>query len=154
MSADWGLSIETLRTNVVTQSDSWTATWTPGLMTVTPAQPDPAGGTAATLFHSSGNQPSNYFQCGGGAISAWLHGVGTPGDPEPPGGPLAYAHFRHKDKDTWLDVIGTTWARYSIKNNGNEYGAIVLETRDSPPGAGAILGPTEVAAYAGQVEPN
>jgi hypothetical protein len=160
MQTDWGLSIESERKNVVRYSDSWNDMWIyltgMNAMMPTPMQVDPSGGMKATLFQSSGDQASAYLTVTGRVVSAWLRGEGSPGDPEPIGGDLSFAHFRHVDAPgaPFVEVNSTTWTRYSFTNAMNENGSIVLETRDRPSGAGRILGPTQTVAYAGQVEPN
>jgi hypothetical protein len=164
MPNDWGLSIESARRNLVRFSDSWANGMTQywqyltgnGDMAYMTMQVDPAGGMAATLFQSTGDQASAYVTVTGRTASGWFRGQGMPGDPAPTGGDLSFAHFRHVDAPmkAYTEVTSTEWTRYSITNAMNENGSIVLETRDRPQGAGVISTPTEILAYGAQVEPD
>lgn len=147
----WGLSIEAKRTNEVTDSDSWKGmNWLPSSMTQAPSEePDPAGGKAASLFSSKGQQASTYHvKITGRVASAWLRGGAT--------GAAPYAHFRHFGGmgAPYADVQSTTWARYSIAHEANIAGEVALETRPLPPPAPPITMATDVHAYGAQVEPD
>jgi hypothetical protein len=147
----WGLSIESARTNKVTDSDSWKgANWVPFNMTQTAsAETDPTGGTAASLFSSKGNQASTYHaKINGRVASAWLRGGAV--------GSAPYAHFRHFGGAgaPYADVTSTSWARYSIMHPMNTDGEVALETRGVPMPAKAIPMATDILAFGAQVEPD
>jgi hypothetical protein len=147
----WGLSVESARTNRVTNSGSWTGkNWLPFTMAQTPSKdPDPTGGTAAAMFVSTGNQASTYHaKINGRAASAWLRGGAV--------GAAPFAHFRHLGEmgAPYVDVESTAWARYSIVHTKNTDGEIALETRPIPAPAQTITTPTEIHAYGAQLEPD
>jgi hypothetical protein len=140
----WGLSVESARTNVVLDSDTWTGTnWpiNPNYgMAATPMQSDPAGTKLAVRFDSTGNQESsnNKTYANGGVASAWLYGAA---------GSAPYAHFHAGDK--WIDVTDMKWTRYSLAAGA---GPLFITTRDDPPGAGVINGNTSTVTFGMQLE--
>lgn len=147
----WGLSIESARTNRVTDSDAWKGTsWIPFQMTQSGSnEPDPTGGMAATMFASKGVQASTYHvKINGQSVSAWLRGGPT--------GSAPYAHFRHFGElgAPYVDVDGTTWKRYAFAHAANTDGEVALETRAIPLPAKEITVPTDILAFGAQVEPD
>jgi hypothetical protein len=165
----WGLSIESERTNNVINSDSWNVGWNasgnPAVdMDIETGIDDPAGGKNATKFLSNGNEYSRYYNVNARVISAWLRGEGFAGSgcfkPGPDGkanqlAPEAcYSHFSQQDATgLYKNVSITQWRRLSIVHPTNVSDALALETRNVPPGAGAILTQTETVAFAAQGEP-
>lgn len=142
----YGLSVESARTNLVSGSDAWSgAKWGSGSMTAKGSAADPAGGTAATTFSSTGDQYSNYTAPPvlSRAASSWLRGDA---------GAAPYAHFRHHISGPFMDINTTEWRRYSVVQAKDEVAEVALETRDRPVGAGVIAGATSFAAFGAQME--
>ena len=134
----WGLSVECARTQMCYQSESFTgAQWGTGTATVTTGQVDPAGGTLATRFASSGGQFSNYSASPGSwrVTSAWVKGVA---------GSAPYGHFRSANAAPWYDVVSGQWTRVDIVNAADAVGTPNVEMRNIPAGAGLISGATTV----------
>ncbi len=148
----WGLSIESQRTNQVSQSDSWTvgnSDWKPSNgMTVTTGQSDPANGNGATRFDSPASAAgwySNYFQADARVASSWAKGVTAANPP--------YAHFRWREYHQ--DIQTTAWTRYRLSHrtvDGITNDPLNLETRDVPKGATAITQATTTDVYGAQLE--
>lgn len=145
----WGLSVESRRRNQIKGSDSWNGTtWNesgPALrMKRTEGQTDPAGGSAAVKFDSTGNQRSSRTSVPQGYASAWLMGTGMP--------PLAHFVIDNGGASwgyhTLNEVIG--WRRYSA---GIGSGGFLLSTEGNAlSGASAITEPTTIHAFGAQHE--
>jgi hypothetical protein len=173
--AKWGLSVETLRTNNVLQSDSWRIQvnqygWIPSQsnasenldLSTNELDPNVSGPNDATKFSTTmvpypSGQHSRYFLVNGRVISTWVRGQGvaSPGcvDPQTMTDELCYAHFRHKDAaGLYANVKSDKWHRLSLVNSKSEAAALVLETRDVPMGAGVLALPVSFVAYGAQAE--
>lgn len=146
----WGLNIESQRTNLVSQSDSWTAgSWKPtNGMVVTTGQSDPGNGNTATRFESPASTAgwySNYFQANARVASSWARGVSAASPP--------YAHFRWREYHQ--DILTMDWARYRLSHrtvDGINSDPLNLETRNVPLGANAIIQATTTDVYGAQLE--
>ncbi|MDC3959947.1 phage head spike fiber domain-containing protein [Polyangium jinanense] len=155
----WGLSVESVRTNKLRNSDSWKGTgWdkntTYGMGEVS-GQSDPANEMQAVLFDSppslSGKQSSYTTTGGTGYSTAWLKGNGMFGpfsrlvvDPDPD---------KNWPTSAVIDVNdGMAWRRYELSNVS---GYFRLETRgDSDGDPFPILADKSVFAYGAQHELN
>lgn len=146
----WGLSVESTRKNKILNSDSWSAIgmgWNQpgGVMNAVQGKSDPAGGTVATQFDSSGGQTS--YTVNGltkGYASAWLKGAV---------GVSPYSYFAIGPAGTgwsYVTVNTTTWKRYDV---ANAEGYFRLETTaDSDGDPLAIMGNTSTVAFGAQYE--
>jgi len=160
---DWGLSVESERTNVIWNSDSWQgAGWTPGTMTHVADQLDPAGGNLATMFisdHPLGQySPYQYLQ--GRVFSTWAKG----GDCDAPGGSGGAggaggagggcSWFQHSCCPMLIEE--PTWQRYDAAHpTGDSYSTFIIDTRGiSFSGEQYPIGyRTETVAFGAQLEP-
>ena len=165
----WGLSIETARTNLVLQSNSWSGggVWI-GLggtdeMAQSTGKTDPAKGSAATQFDNastamnSGQQSPYQAISNARALSTWVMGMGAPiaGCNKFGGGTEScFARFRHwtDGAAAYANITETKWRRISFTYPMDESDSIVLDTKNQPAGAGVILGTSSFLAFGAQAE--
>ncbi len=166
----WGLSIESERTNLVKQSNSWSGAgaWStlnpPHVMTKDPGMHgDPAGGMLASQFDNdsianmTGQEAPFQDIFGARALSTWVMGIGAPiaGCNKFGGGTEScYARFRHwaNAAAAYTNITETAWQRISFTYATPQDNSIALTTKDSPAGAGIISGTSSFAAFGAQAE--
>lgn len=140
-----GLLEEMERKNQIPTSDYVDAgSWFAGVMAAATGEPDPAGGTAAVKFTSTGDQYSNFdiaLDAPSRVFSTWAQRVSG-------SSPSAHYHVATEN----VDVTATAWTRLVLVIGANDLQSMIFDTRDEPSGAGVLVGTRVLRAYGPQAE--